>query len=129
MNHLILNRIQTPDGTILTIYHRHDYKEHVDKNGETYFVDGGLDYQRTSVNKEEADDLSLYDDQPFEIVRKTLHWGVNYDIDMNLLPETIWKPIYKLNTDHIRAILDGGYGSEWIREIMEGELYYRAIKK
>ena len=43
MSEIILNRIQTPDGTVLTSYYRHDYKSYQDKNGETYIVDGGND--------------------------------------------------------------------------------------
>jgi len=33
---IILNRIKTPDGTILTSYHRHDYIEYIDDNGLEY---------------------------------------------------------------------------------------------
>lgn len=41
--------------------------------------------------------------------REYLLWGQNYDKDMNLLPETIRKPIKDLTTEHIQAILDGGW--------------------
>ena len=41
--------------------------------------------------------------------REYLLWGQNYDKDVNLLPKTLYKPIKDLTTDHIQAILDGGY--------------------
>ena len=41
--------------------------------------------------------------------REYLLWGQNYDKDMNLLPKTLYKPIKDLSTDHIQAILEGGY--------------------
>jgi hypothetical protein len=72
---LIYNAIKTPDGTILVSYHRHDYKTHLDANGEEYIIDGGTDYIRTSVNKEPAEDLSLYDDAPFEVIREHIYRG------------------------------------------------------
>lgn len=72
---LIYNAIKTPDGTVLVSYHRHDYKTHLDANGETYMIDGGIDYIRTSVNKAPAEDLSLYDDAPFEVLREFIHRG------------------------------------------------------
>ena len=36
-------------------------------------------------------------------------WGVNFDKDMNRLPETDYRFICDLNTDHIEAILDGNW--------------------
>lgn len=72
---LIYNAIRTPDGTVLVSYHRHDYKSYRDKNGEEYVIDGGLDYIRTSVNKEPAESLAVYDDAPFEEVREVIHRG------------------------------------------------------
>lgn len=50
----LLSRVITPDGTELISASRHDYRSHEDSNGETYFIDGGLDYVKTSVNKEPA---------------------------------------------------------------------------
>ena len=72
---LIYNAIKTPDGTILVSYHRHDYKSYVDANNETYVIDGGLDYVRTSVNSVPAESLAVYDDAPFEVIREYLHRG------------------------------------------------------
>lgn len=50
MNHMsariILNAIETPDGTVLISSHRHDYRDHTDANGSYYAVDGGRDYLR-----------------------------------------------------------------------------------
>lgn len=72
---LILNRIETPDGTILTSYYTHDYVTHLDKNGETYMLDGGNEYVRCSVNKEPFKDLSIWSDAPFQVIRENFHRG------------------------------------------------------
>jgi hypothetical protein len=59
--------------------------------------------------------------------RETMLWGNNYDKDMNLLPKTIWRPIAEMSTDHIQAILDGG----WVdknpnyRQVFEEEIELR----
>ena len=60
MTQLVANRIRTPDGTLLQSYNRHDYKTHIDANGEVYMVDGGLDYSKRSLNKAPPEDLSVY---------------------------------------------------------------------
>jgi len=41
-----------------------------------------------------------------EVAAEVLWWGQNYDEDHKLLPQTIYKPIKELKTDHIQAILD-----------------------
>ena len=40
-------------------------------------------------------------------------WGVNFDKDMNRLPETYYRFICDLDTDHIEAILDG----QWTKNL------------
>jgi len=73
---LIYSAIRTPDGTVLESRHRHDFVTHLDKNGETYMLDGGCeDYVRRSINIVEAEDLSLYDDAPHEVIREYLSRG------------------------------------------------------
>jgi capsule polysaccharide export protein KpsC/LpsZ len=140
-NRIILNRIQTPDGTILTSYHRHDHKAHIDDNGQIYAVGGGLsDFKRVNhkdsffstplvqlgfIKSIQAKELSVYSDAPFDVIRENLHWGVNYDKHMVRLPETKWTPICKLGTSHIKSILKNGYGSDWVKEYFKKELEFR----
>lgn len=136
MKTILLNRIQTPDGTILTSYHRHDFKSYQDKNGYEYVVDGGLSYLRRGSNapsKELCDDykfkykeLSVEDDGKFETRRSNLHWGINYTADKVRLPETKYVLIKDLATDHIFAILKNVKSIHPIyRDTFFKELVYR----
>ena len=71
---LVANAIRTPDGTILQSYHRHDYKSYKDKNGSSYAVDGGLDYLKRSFSTgAKFDELSVYSDAPFLLIRIFYH--------------------------------------------------------
>ena len=72
---LILSQIQTPDGTILRSMYNHDYVTHLDKNGEQYMLDGGNEYQRYNICKEPFKDLSIWSDDPFEIIRENYYRG------------------------------------------------------
>ena len=99
---LIRNAIQTPDGTILESYSRHDYKTYSDANGKEYMVDGGLDYVRRSANGDEID-LCLYDDEPHEVQRQVTKWGsygINGDQPLK------FKCIADMDTDHLSAVLE-----------------------
>lgn len=69
---IISNSIRTPDGTVISSNHRHDYNTHEDNNGEMYVVDGGLDYIKRNVNVVPAEELSLYDDSPYELIRENM---------------------------------------------------------
>ena len=126
MKRILLNSIKTPDGTIITSRYRHDFVGHKDKNGLTYYIYGGNDYLRKQCPGE-YEDLSVYDNGTHELRRKNTHWGVNYDKDMTRYPETSWKPIMDLSTDHIKAILDGGYANnnEFYLHLFKKELEYR----
>jgi hypothetical protein len=82
---LLVNSIKTPDGTILTSRHRHDYVCHKDSITDTTFcIDGGLEYRRI-VPGGVYQDLSVYSDDPFEKIRESLervHRGKNLDQPM-----------------------------------------------
>jgi len=120
MSNLIRNAIQTPDGTILESFSRHDYKEYTDSNGKTYMVDGGLDYLRRNVHHDQVD-LSLYDDQPHEVQREVLKWGtygINGDQPLQ------YKTIAKMETGHLEAVLKLNI-SEIHKSCMQHELMLR----
>ena len=92
---LILNRWRTPDGTILESKNRHDFVKHVDENGDTYFIDGGTDYIRMSVNDEKMENLCVFADDDFETVRRNEFRGTFDDLKMK------WIPLYKLSDKHV----------------------------
>ena len=101
--HVLLNRIRTPDGTILTSYHRHDYKTHKDANGETYMVDGGTAYERRNICKEPYENLSVYLTDDHDANRVAFHWGTRGPLGDQPLQ---WRPLSELSTDHIEAIIE-----------------------
>jgi hypothetical protein len=123
---LLLNRIKTPDGTILTSYNRHDYLTHKDAiTKEVLMVDGGNDYARRHVGTYE--ELSVYDDGSHLTRRSAVHWGTRGKD--NKQPLT-YKPIKDLDSDHIEAILRTQTQiSEFYKEVFKEELKYRFDEK
>lgn len=117
-----LNRIQTPDGTILTSYHVYDYVTHEDKNGEQYMVDGGLYYLKRNVNEEEYKELSVEATAPFETIRESFHWG-SYGKEGK--GPRRWLLLKDMETNHIKAILENNFGSGQVRDWFKQELKYR----
>jgi len=92
---IICNKIQTPDNTILISYSVHDYKEHKDKvSNEIYMVDGGNDYLRRNINKVPYEELSVYSDESFEVIRENYHRGT-WDKEGN----RIWIPMCKMSNN------------------------------
>ena len=125
MRELLINRIMTPDGTILQSSHQHDYKIYTDKiSNEVYVNDGGTSYIRRSVNKVPYADISLYTDSPFKELREAISWGTyGKNGDQGLQR----KAIKELSSQHIQAILTNcGYISKGLREVFERELVYRS---
>ena len=122
----MLNRIKTPDGTILTSYNRHDYLTHKDAiTKEVLMVDGGNDYARRHVGTYE--ELSVYDDGTHTTRRSALHWGTRGKD--NKQPLT-YKPIKDLDSDHIEAILRTQTQiSEFYKGVFKEELKYRFDEK
>lgn len=125
MNAILANRIRTPDGTLLESFHTHDYKEHVDANGETYVIDGGRSYMRRSINTVPATDLTVTLESPWQDQREAFTWGT-YGKGGNQPLQ--WKPLKDLTSNHIQAILETQKQiPTWMRElIFERELQYRS---
>ena len=121
---LVCNRIRTPDGTVLQSYNRHDCKTHKDLiTGETYMIDGGLDYHRSYVNDVQATPLLLYADDKHEDIREGFCWGTR-GIDGK--DPVKYVQLKDLTTDHIRAILETQYQiTDWLRRMFQNELEYR----
>jgi len=123
---LILNRWLTPDNTELISRHRHNFVSHIDKvTKQEYFIDGGTSYCRVSNPDGKMVDCCLYDDAPFERLRKALKWGTRGKSGKDK-PKLI--AISELTTDHIQAILEN---ADMIhpkyKEVMEEELIHREI--
>lgn len=120
---IIVNRIKTPDGTILTSHSVHDYKTHEDANGKEYMVDGGHDYLRRTVWQDAPfEELSVYEDEPFEMIRLVLTWGTYGKTGDQPLT---FVALYTMSDDHIRAIIRQKQGAGWFRDFMKKELIYR----
>jgi hypothetical protein len=119
---ILLNRIKTPDGTILTSYNRHNYVEYKDTiTKEVLMVDGGTDYLRRNMGTYE--ELSVYDDGSHLTRRSAVHWGTRGKDGRQPL---VYKPIKDLDSDHIEAILKTQHQiSDFYKEIFKDELKYR----
>lgn len=126
---IVLNRIKTPDGTILTSYNRHDYNTHVDKNGEEYMVDGGNNYLRRNINIEPYIEMSVYSDAPFTVLREVIcRGGRGPKGDQPLT----WVPLCNMSDSWVKACIDynlehgmdASYSSKMYRE----EMKYRKMK-
>lgn len=120
---IIVNRIKTPDGTILESCHVHDYRTYIDANGKEYMVDGGREYLRRTVYEDAPySELSIYEDEPFEMIRLVLTWGTYGKTGDQPLT---FVALYTMSDDHIRAIIRQKQGAGWIRDFMKKELIYR----
>lgn len=118
---IVLNSIRTPDGTVLTSHHRHDYVSHLDANGETYTTDGGTAYLRRSFNVIPAEDLTVYADDDFELVRISAERGSrgkNSDEPLRYIK------ICDMDDEYLESVLDYG-GSPWHLDIIRKEIEWR----
>lgn len=88
MQEILINQIQTPDGTILRSYHNNDYRNHRDKNGKIYGVQGGTERLLRSYKlikgtikgvdqDKDYTELSVLTYDPFEKIR--LYWQPTID--------------------------------------------------
>ena len=113
-NPLVVNRIKTPDGTILQSKYRHDFQKHDDKNGETYILDGGIDYIKSSINKVPAENLNLYLNDNFEEIRK--FYFINSLADNYL---------YKISDDVLNTLNNIKLSNKILEILIKKELIYR----
>ena len=120
---VVYNAIKTPDGTVLISRHRHDYATHVDSIGkEAYMTDGGTGgYVRRSVNIIPAEDLTIYADDDFELVRTVAVRG-SRGVDGN--EPLHWIKICDMTDEHLQAVLDYG-GEQWHLDIIKKEIEWR----
>ena len=121
MRQIVLNSIRTPDGTVLTSHYMHDFISHVDANGDTYINDGGCSYLRRSSNTIPAEDLTVYADDDFELVRVSAERGGR---GINGNDPLTWVKICDMNDAWLEAVLDYG-GTEWHLDIIRKEIEYR----
>lgn len=120
--HLVANRWECPDGTILHSKHRHDFVEHVDEQGNYSFVDGGNGYYiRTSGN---LIDRCIYSTDPFELQREFFMWG-SYGKDGKQDKKYI--PLNQLTDAHLSAIIETQehIRGTYVEVLMLAEVEYR----
>lgn len=113
--------------TEIISYHRHDFKKcNCEDDQHSVWVDGGLDYTRTTWgNFADYEDRTVYDDGNHKTRRNNMYWGVNYNKDGKRYPQTRWTLIKDLNTEHIKAILEIPVIDDFYREVFENELKHR----
>lgn len=99
--HLVANRWECLDGTILHSKHRHDFVEHVDEQGNYYACDGGNGYYiRTSGN---LIDRCVRSTDPFELQREFFLWA-SYGKDGKQDKKYI--SLKDLTDEHLAAIIE-----------------------
>lgn len=124
MTRLFRNAMRTPDGTVIESLFRHDYVTYKDANGETYMVDGGVDYLRRSTNKIPAEDLSSEEiEGVHEYNRQHFRWGTYGKDGTGPFKQVI---LMDMDTDHIEAVLETQKLSDSSKALFEEEIKYRA---
>jgi len=124
MSDILVNKLITPDGTVLISRSGHDYKEHRDKNGELYVIDGGTTYSRFSVNKEKGTRFLLTTETDHEILRSHFGWG---SYGMNADQPLRYILLKDMEEDHIKNVLKNCILPDKIINLMKNELSYRGV--
>ena len=118
--------IKFDDGIFIASIKNYDFRASED---EKYFIDasfdenGDISYVRVGGNKnyEEIESSSIH-----EYIRENIYWGRSFNEKGERVP-TKYILIKDLGTEHIKAILDGGFGGKRIRHYLENELEWRNI--
>lgn len=123
---IVLNRIITPDGTVMESNHVHDYKEYTDTNGDVYVIDGGNDYLRRSVNTVPYTEWSVYSDAPYETLRYAVKRGGRGKDGTEPLK---WVPLAIMSNKWLENCIDynaeRGMDDSFSSEMYRKELEYR----
>jgi len=135
MLYCLKHSIRTPDGTVLTCKHNHDYQTHKDLVAdETYMIDGIGYAVRSSINRIQPEDLSVWvDSENPELtkeVRHTKFWR-SYGKNNEHAPYGVYLSLAEMQTDHIEAILCTQYhikGSV-VEKLMQAEYALRNDKQ
>jgi hypothetical protein len=122
-DHILLNRIRCPDGTILTSWYRHDYVTHVDENGFEYMVDGGTSYLRRNIVEDHPyEELSVYWSEDHSANRELVTWGTYGKNGDQPFKRVFLKD---MSTNHIHAVIDECLHGGILQELFETEIDYR----
>jgi len=129
---IIYNAIKTPDGTVISSDHGHDYVVHKDKNGKTYGVDGGCNYLRRIGDVSDCEDLSMYLEpwtpEFHEKARKVVKRGSRGKYGDQPLT---WVKICDMNDNWVKATIeynnDRGMSvdTSWFTKLLHEEMHYR----
>jgi len=118
---LLRNSIVTPDGTELTSKSRHHFNQYKDKNGNTYAVDGGLEYLKRVCDVHDYKETNLQSCMRIEKLREELTWSSYGKDGTEPLKLTKFKD---LSTNHINNIVKTQYHSKYVKVLIR-ELEYR----
>ena len=116
--------IKFDDGSFIASIKNYDLKSSEDGK---HFIDasfdenGDISYVRVGGNKnyEEIEASSIH-----EYIRENISWGRNFNEKGEHIP-TKYILLEDLGTEHIQAILEGGFGGKRIRHYLENELRWR----
>jgi hypothetical protein len=101
---ILFNAIKTPDGTVLSSTHRHDFVAHKDEiTNKVYGVDGGSEYFKRIGDFYDCEDLSITNKTAFEEIRSRFHWG-SYGVNSG--GPLVMKRVSELSNSHIVAIIE-----------------------
>lgn len=112
-----LKYVENDNGKLFS-FHRHDFKEDTDSSGTYISIDGGFDYTRWSGPTLKEDNL----EDVFPDVRQQFIWGQRYDKDNNLLPETIFRKLEDLDSDHVLGII-----KYWLTKVPPERVNYKYL--
>lgn len=119
--HLVYNSITCLEcNEELISYYTHDYKSCNCNNNAS--IDGGTDYIKFSAkNINNIKFLTIYNDEPFELVRK---YAVRGSRGINGDEPLIWIKICDMSDEHLKAVIEYG-GANWHINLIKKEIEFR----